>query len=186
MSVTRIATRYAKALIELAVEQGKLPQVQADVKSLQAAVQNRDLYMMLKSPIISNDMKIAAINALFQSHFDSLTMSYLKLLISKNRENYLPEIAVEFGEQFKTLNKITTVRVTTATPMSDAVLGDLRNKILASGATFENLDLQTSVDPDLIGGFVLDFDNKRYDASAAHKLEELKAQFTKNLYIKEF
>ena len=186
MSVIRIATRYAKSLIELAVEQGKLAQVQADVKVLQNAVKNRDLYLMLKSPIISNDRKIAAMDALFQSQFDSLTMGYLKLLINKNRENYLPEITAEFVEQYKVLNKITTVRVTTATPMSDAVLEDLRKKILDSGATSENLDLQTAVDPDLIGGFVLDFDNKRYDASAAHKLEQLKAQFSKNLYVKEF
>lgn len=186
MSVTRIATRYAKSLIELAVQQDKLAQVQTDVQALQTAVQNRDLYMMLKSPIISNDRKVAAVNALFESKFDSLTMSYLKLLIAKNRENYLPEIAAEFGEQFKTLKKITTVRVTTATPLSDSVLEDLRKKILAAGVTSENLDLQTAVDPDLIGGFVLEFDNKRYDASALHKLEELKAQFSKNLYIKEF
>ncbi len=186
MSVIRIATRYAKSLIELAVEQGKLTEVQADIKVLQNAIQNRDLYLMLKSPIIHNDRKIAAMDALFKSQFDSLTMAYVALLINKNREGYLPEITAEFGEQYKTLKKITTVRVTTATAMSDAVLEDLRKKILASGVTSENIDLQTAVDPDLIGGFVLDFDNKRYDASAAHKLEELKAQFSKNLYVKEF
>jgi F-type H+-transporting ATPase subunit delta len=186
MSVIRIATRYAKSLIELAVEQGKLAQVQADMKVLQHAVQNRDLHLMLKNPVISNDRKAAAMDALFKSQFDSLTMGYLRLLINKNREGYLPEIAAEFGEQYKVLNKITTVRVTTATPMSDAVLEDLRKKILESGATSENLDLQTSVDPELIGGFVLQFDNKRYDASAAHKLDQLRAQFSKNLYVKEF
>ena len=186
MSVIRIATRYAKSLIELAVEQGKLAQVEADMKVLQNAVHNRDLYLMLKSPIIANDRKISAMDALFKSQFDSLTMGYLKLLITKNREGYLPEITAEFGEQYKILKKITTVRVTTATPLSDAVLDDLRKKILASGVTSENLDLQLSVDPDLIGGFVLEFDNKRYDASAAHKLDQLRAQFSKNLYVKEF
>jgi F-type H+-transporting ATPase subunit delta len=58
--------------------------------------------------------------------------------------------------------------------------------VVASGITFDNLELQASVDPNLIGGFVLEFDNKRYDASVANKLEELKNQFSKNLYIKEF
>ena len=93
MSVTRIATRYAKSLIELAVEQGKLAQVNADIQVLQQAVRNRDLYLMLKNPVITNDRKAAAMDALFKSQFDSLTMGYLKLLITKNRENYLPEIA---------------------------------------------------------------------------------------------
>jgi F-type H+-transporting ATPase subunit delta len=48
------------------------------------------------------------------------------------------------------------------------------------------LEIVTQVDPELIGGFVLQFDNKRYDASIAHKLDELRSAFSKNLYIKEF
>lgn len=76
--------------------------------------------------------------------------------------------------------------MTTATAMNDDVLNDLRAKLLASGVTTENIEIETAVDPELIGGFLLEFDNKRYDASVAHKLEELKAQFNKNLYIKEF
>ena len=55
MSVTRIATRYAKSLIELAIEQGKLEQVHTDVNTLATAVKNRDLYLFLKSPIIHAD-----------------------------------------------------------------------------------------------------------------------------------
>jgi len=66
------------------------------------------------------------------------------------------------------------------------VLAELKKKLLASGVTSENLDIETEVDPELIGGFVLEFDNKRYDASAAHKLDELRASFSKNLYVKEF
>lgn len=186
MSVTRIATRYAKSLIELAVEQGKLAQVSTDVNTLAAAAKNRDLHLMLKSPIISADRKNAALNALFGSNMDSLTMAYLTLLVNKGREGYLPEIAAEFVAQYKTIQKITTVKVIAAAPISDAVVADLKSRLLASGITHPNLEIVTSVDPDLVGGFVLEFDNKRYDASVANKLAELKAEFTKNLYIKEF
>ena len=70
--------------------------------------------------------------------------------------------------------------------MSDQVLEGLRNKLLASGVTAENLDIETKVDPKLVGGFILQFDNKRYDASIANKLAELKSEFMKNQYIKEF
>ncbi len=186
MSVIKIATRYAKSLMDLAVEQGKLEEVQADMQTLHTAAQNRDLYLFLKSPIIQNDKKIAALDALFKGKLDVLTMLYLKLLVTKNREGYLPEITAEFGEQYKVLKKITSVTITSAAPLSEDVLADLRAKILASGVTSENLDITTKVDPKLIGGFVLKFDNKRYDASIAHKLEELKSQFTQNLYVKEF
>jgi F-type H+-transporting ATPase subunit delta len=123
---------------------------------------------------------------LFGSSMDILTMSYLRLLVTKGREEYLGEITVEFASQYKILNKITAVKVTTATPMTESVMADLKVKLLESGVTNPNLEIETAVDPDLIGGFVLEFDNKRYDASVAHKLEELKSQFTKNLYVKEF
>ena len=75
MSVTRIATRYAKSLMELAMEQGKLSQVSADVISLAEAARNRDLYMMLKSPIIHGDKKISVLDAIFKSRFDVMTMA---------------------------------------------------------------------------------------------------------------
>lgn len=186
MSVTRIATRYAKSLLDLAIEQGKLEQVHADITSLRGALQNRDLMLMLKSPIISNDKKAGALKALFGANMDVLTMAYMNLLVNKNREGYLPEISAEFVNQYKTLKGISTVRVTTAAPLGEEMLASLRTKLAASGVVSSNLDIQTIVDPDLVGGFVLEFDNKRYDASVAQKLNELKAQFTKNLYIKEF
>jgi F-type H+-transporting ATPase subunit delta len=186
MSVTRIATRYAKSLIELAVEQGKLAQVSTDVQALASAATNRDLRLMLKSPIISADRKNAALNALFGKQMDGLTMAYLTLLVNKGREGYLPEIAAEFVSQYKTLQKITTVRVISAAPLSENVLADLKSRLLKSGITNPNLEIESSIDPDLIGGFVLEFDNKRYDASVANKLAELKSEFNKNLYIKEY
>lgn len=186
MSVTRIATRYAKSLIDLAMEQKKLPQVSADINSLSQAIKNRDLYLLFKSPIISAEKKNAVLNALFQGKIDSLTMAYLNLLVNKGREAYLPEIAAEFAAQYKEMQKITTVKVVTAAPLSDAVLDSLKTHLLKSGVTHPNLDIETKVDPTLIGGFVLEFDNKHYDASVANKLAELKNTFTKNLYVKEF
>jgi len=186
MSVHRIATRYAKSLMELAQEQGKLTQVSADMVSLATAVQHRELFLMLKSPIIYGDKKIAVLDVLFKSRFDSLTMAYLELLVNKGREVYIPEITAEFADQHKILQKITSVTVTTAAEMSDAVLSQLKKKLLESGVTDENLEVVTKVDPKLIGGFLLEFDNKRYDASIAHKLEELKSAFSKNLYVKAF
>lgn len=186
MSVTRIATRYAKSLLDLAIEQDQVAQVHADITTLAEAVKNRDLYLMLKSPIINNDKKNAVLSALFGSSMSKLTMLYLKLLVEKNREMYLPEIAAEFVEQYKTLQKITSVKVITASPMSDAVLNDLKLRLQKSGVTNANLDIQTEIDEDLIGGFVLEFDNKRYDASVASKLLDLKNDFSKNLYVKEY
>lgn len=186
MSVIRIATRYAKSLLDLAIEQNKLESVQADMQSLYNATRNRDLLMLLKSPIIDGSKKVAILEAIFKGKIDDLTMSYLRLLVNKGREAYLSEIAAEFAAQYKILRNITSVRVTSAIPLEEKVLADLRAKLQASGVATDNLEIETKIDPELIGGFVLEFDDKRYDASISHKLEQLKSQFSKNLYIKEY
>lgn len=186
MSVTRIATRYAKSLLELAIDRNAVEPVHADMDTLRSAVQNRDLYLMLKSPIVHADKKTAVLHALLEGKINPLTMAYLDLLVNKGREMYLPEIATEFVQQFKKLKRITSVRVISAAPLSDAVLQGLRSKLLASGLTTENLEIETAVDPELIGGFVLEFDNNRYDASVANKLAELRSEFLKNQYVREF
>jgi F-type H+-transporting ATPase subunit delta len=113
-------------------------------------------------------------------------MAYLELLVNKGREAFIPEISAEFASQYKAFQKITTITVITAAEMSAEVLAELKTKLMASDVTSENLEITTQVDPELIGGFVLQFDNKRYDASIAHKLDELRTAFSKNLYIKEF
>jgi F-type H+-transporting ATPase subunit delta len=186
MSATRIATRYAKSLLDLAISQGKLEQVHTDMQYLSAAVKNRDLYLLLKNPVIPNDKKNTILGVLFKDKVSDLASTYMKLLVQKNREMYLPEIAAEFEAQYSNLRKISSVRVTTAAPLNDQSLADLQKQLLASGALMENVNIEAKVDPDLIGGFVLEFDNKRYDASVSHKLEQLKAEFSKNLYVKEF
>lgn len=186
MSVTRIATRYAKSLLDLAIDQKAVEPVHADMDTLQSAVKNRDLYLMLKSPIVHADKKIAVLHAILEGKINPLTMAYLDLLVNKGREMYIPEISAEFIRQYKTLKRITSVRVTSASPLSDAVLDSLRKKLLAGGLTTENLDIETRIDPELIGGFVLEFDNKRYDASVVNKLAELRSEFLKNQYVREF
>ena len=105
MSVTRIATRYAKSLLELANEQGKLEAVHTDVLLLQSASKNRDLHLMLKSPIIHADKKISVFKVLFGDKMDNLTMAYMSLLANKGREGYLPEITAEFLNQYRAYKK---------------------------------------------------------------------------------
>ncbi|MEZ4919778.1 MAG: ATP synthase F1 subunit delta [Saprospiraceae bacterium] len=186
MSVLRIATRYAKSLLDLAVEQNMLEAVHADIQQLRTATQNRDLNLMLKSPILHSDKKNSVLKALFEGKVQGLTMSYLQLLVTKGREMYIPEIAEEFENQYKVLKNITTVKVTSAAPLSDEVLETLKKKLLESNATFKNLEIETKVNPGIIGGFIVEFDDKRYNASVLNKLHELKSAFNKNLYIKEF
>ena len=182
MSANRVAGRYAKSLIDLAVEQGKLATIVGDVQSLSNAVKNRDLYLMLKSPIIHADKKESIMTEIFGKGFDAMTMAFVKICITKGREDILPEIATEFLAEHKRMQGITTVKITTATPLSIEALESIKAKLTASTSTAKSVEIETAVDANLIGGFVVEYGDKLYDASVAAKLTELKKQFTGNVY----
>lgn len=183
MSVYRVASRYAKSLIELAQEQGKLERVLEDVNSFKSVLQNRDLHLFIKSPIIHVDKKTKVMEKIFAGKYDVLTMAFIRILIAKGREEYLPEIADEFVHQYKVLKHISTVRVITATALSEASIKNIHDQLQKSDATDLKVEIVTEVRPDLIGGFIIQFDDKVYDASVAHKLEQLKKEFAENLYV---
>ncbi|MEL7424002.1 MAG: ATP synthase F1 subunit delta [Bacteroidota bacterium] len=174
MSVQRIAGRYAKSLIDLAQENSKLERVLEDVTSFKNASANRDFYLLMKSPIVKPSKKQSILDALFKDKYDELTMAFLNILVKKGREAYLPEIADAFIAQYKEIKQISTVKVTTAKPMDAATLKSLEAKLAASDATYSQVEIETEVDPELIGGFVLEIGGKIYDASVVQKLEDLK------------
>ncbi|RMG87337.1 MAG: ATP synthase F1 subunit delta [Bacteroidetes bacterium] len=185
MSAIRIAHRYAKSLIDLAQETGKLERVLEDVKVFNEAAKNRAFYLMLKSPIIKSDKKANIFKALFEGKFDEMTMAFLNILLKKGRESFLPEIAKEFLAQYKAIKHISTVKLKTAAPLSKEVLEKIKQKLLESSVTDQKVEIITETDPELIGGFVIEFDDKLYDASVRHKLDLLSKEFEDNLYISQ-
>ena len=184
MSVQRVASRYAKSLIDLAVEQNKLDRVLEDIEGFNKALESRDFYLLLKSPIINQGKKASIFKAIFGDQFDEMTNGFFKIILNKGRESYLPEIADEYIAQYRAIKNISTVKLTTAVPLDDAAVEKIKAKLKASSELEANIEINTSVNPDIIGGFVLEFDNKLYDASVAQKLEELKKEFSKNDFIR--
>ncbi len=178
--MSRIPSRYAKSLIDLAVEQGKLDRVLEDVKSFQSATKNRDFYNLLKSPVVNSEKKGSIFKALFGTKFDELSSAFLDLVLRKGRESYLVDIADNFVEQYKDLKSITTVTVTTAKPLSEEGLAKIKTKLEGSADTRDNIEIITKVNPEIIGGFILEFDAKLFDNSVAHQLEVLRKEFNRS------
>jgi len=173
MSVIRIASRYAKSLLDLAKEQGSLDTVVEDIKTFNGATQNRDLYLLLKSPIVKGSKKLEIFKTIFDGKLDKLTMAFMDIVIRKGRESLLPEIGAEFLNQYKALNKVSAVKLTTAQPITDTALEAIKAKLLGSTITDESVEIETAVDESLIGGFVVQVGDKLVDASVAHKLREV-------------
>jgi F-type H+-transporting ATPase subunit delta len=185
MSAQRVASRYAKALVDIAVEQGQLEQVNEDIQSFLTVMKNRDFELLVKSPIVNTDKKANIFDAIFGGKISEITDKFFKIVLRKNRESYLPHIASAFVEQYKIIKHISTVTITSAKKLSDSALNAIKDKLAASGSFSENIEFNTKVDESLIGGFRLEFGDKLYDASVAYKLEQLKKEFKNNNYIKK-
>ena len=183
MSIARIANRYAKSLLDLAVERQQVERIMEDFESFNEVMKNRDFYLMVKSPIVKADKKRKIFQLLFGEKFDELSMAFLNILLTKGRESYLPEIVKELRIQYRRYRHISTVKVTTPEPLSESTVEAIRQKLLADGILEGQVEMVTHVDPALVAGMVLEFEDKRYDASASRKLEAFKGTFRENLYI---
>lgn len=177
MSATRIASRYAKSLIELAQEKNALEAVYADMDAFGNLIKERDLFLFLKSPIIPVGKKAQIFKAMFDGKVNEITGAFFNIVVRKGRESYLPEITNEFLAQYKKLKGISSVKLTTASPLSAKALEDIKSKLLASAATASEVEIETAVDEDLIGGFIIKIGDKQIDTSVASKLKELSKTF---------
>lgn len=179
----RLATRYAKALIDLAIEKGQLEEVYADMQWLHSVCKtNRDFVNVLRSPIIKADVKKKIIEAVTTGRIGEITAAFNRLIITKGRESNLPGISHAFLEAYKEKKNIHTIQLTTATPVSAATKNAIISQIKKS-AGFENIEMEEKVDAGVIGGFVLQIGDKLVDASVAYDLKAIAKQFENNDFI---
>lgn len=180
----RLAARYAKSLIDLAVESNQLEAVYADMVFLQSAVQqSREFVNLLRSPIITADKKNSIIEAVTNGRVSKITVAFNKLLVKKGRENVLPEIVNAAIEQYNKIKGIYKVKLTTAQPISTELQAAIEQKVKKETG-LEHIELQTEVKDELIGGFVLEFNNNLVDASILRDLNDIQKQFRSNVYVK--
>ncbi len=179
----RLAGRYAKSLLGLAIERGQLEEVYNDIRYLEAVSEvNRQFVVVLKSPVITPDKKEAILHAVTQGNISELTDSFIRLLIRKGREMSLPEITHAFVEQYNLHKQIYKVKLTTASPVSDEIKNEIVEKVKGQ-SDMKHIELTAEVNEELIGGFVLEIGNTLIDASIAYDLNIIKKQFLDNDFV---
>lgn len=184
MQNPRLASRYAKSLIGLAQELNQLEVVHTDMLFLQQVMKsNPDVVSLLKSPIIKADKKQKILAAIFAGRISATTTSFVNLLVTKGRESALAEMTTEFARQYMVLKNISPVKITTAVALDAATLEVIKQKI-ASEST-QQIQLETAVNADLIGGFVLEANDQLFDASIQRDLKDIKQQFNRNVYVSD-
>ena len=183
MNNPRLAARYAKSLLDLAIEQNKLEEVYADMKFLSSVSDsNADFVAILKSPVIATQKKEKIIESITQGRVSDVTLLFIRLLMRKTRESNLPQIVKAFIEQYNKLKNIHPVKITTAVPISQ----ELKDAIVAKiklDPELQNIELKEYVQESLIGGFKLELGDLLVDATISHDLHDIKKQFLNNEYI---
>lgn len=183
MSIYRIASRYAKSILDLSLEKGVLEQVLLDMNRLESIGNvNSEFTSVIKSPVIPSDKKLKVLKALFPQG-NELTMTFFDIITRKEREGYLLDIAKEFQNQYNEYKNIQVAEVTTTYPL-DEVQRDKFKSVVREISKKELVDLKEKVDEDLIGGFVLKVGDRQLDESIKSKLKSLQLMFSQNLYEK--
>ena len=179
----RLASRYAKSLVDLSIEKGQLEEVFADMQWLEAVVKaSPDFVTILRSPVIKSDKKQKIVEAVVTGKVSAITAGFTRLLITKGRESNLPEIVTSFVSQYKAHKNIYIVKLTTASPVDEKLKSEIIEQVRKTSDMY-NIELQTSVNEALIGGFVLQAGDKLVDASIAYDLHEIARQFENNDFI---
>ena len=179
MSEIQVASRYAKSIIDLAVEQNALEPIKKDIELFLGTCRvNPALQAILKNPIISLDKKANILDGLFGDKLHKMILSFFHIVIRKGRSEILYATAKEFISQYNIIKNVVKATVTSASPLSKENIAQIEDVV--KQATKGEVILSAQVDPYLIGGFILKVGDKQFDTSLSSKLNKLKKEFENN------
>lgn len=180
MAQSRVASRYAKALLDLAKESNVLDRVYNDISLLQnTLVQSKELTSLMSNPVLPQAKKKSIFSAIFQDKMDKMSFGFFDLVLGKRRESDIKEIAESFIHQYNNEKGITKVELTTAVPIDAATEQSIINKIKQT-ANLNEIQLHKTVDESIIGGFIVEFNNRILDNSIQSNLNTIKRRYSAN------
>jgi F-type H+-transporting ATPase subunit delta len=172
MNDSKISVRYSRALFQSAVEKNLLDKVYQDMIFIAELCRIDEVKEVLNSPIITPSKKKVILTGLLDKNVEKITISLVDLLIKNGREDYLPAVARVFRDETLKYRGITQTSLTTAVPVSDAVRKQISD--LVSSVFKTKVDLNESVDSDILGGFILKVNDSYIDASVKTKLRKVR------------
>lgn len=169
-----IPRRYAKALYKFALEHKSTEKVYDEMKEVVSSFEkNPELQKTLSNPFIKNEDKAALLKAAAGDKVENDYLGFIKLLLEMRREAYAYLIALSYRDLYREENKISQVKITTAVKLPETEIDKLRRMIEKSFAG-RTLEYGYAIDPTLIGGFIIDVDDSRMDASISNEIEQLR------------
>ncbi len=184
MDEGKISVRYAKALFNLAVENNTLSQTKADIELMAGLAKNSpEFNALLFSPIISTVDKKRVLFNTFEGRLHKSTFTFLELLLKNGRESVLKDVCRNFLAHYRRHLGIRQAFVTTAVPIDKAMQTKIIEMIRKKFQT--EVELTTNVDEKIIGGLVLQVDDRQIDSSVSNALNRFRREATSSAYQKK-
>ena len=169
-----IPRRYAKALYKYALEKGETKEIYELSKRVVDAFRlNPELQKVLSNPFVSNDDKEKLLLASAGEKTNDVFSKFVELILSQKRVDYAYQMMLAYRDIYRQANKISQAKITTASPLDNVRMSKLK-ELVASAFKNSTIEFTEAVDPTLIGGFVIDVDSVRMDASLSNELEQLR------------
>ncbi len=171
----RVAKPYARALYDAALEQDALVDIIADIDHLQALIEGSEEFaQLISSPILSPQFKSETFDQIFTDATHPLTINFLKLLALKQRERYLSAMMEVFSAIVDEAAGRLVAKVTTAVALTPEQETQLIQHLEAYSG--KQVRLESTVDAEIQGGFIVQLDDTVFDASVATQLQRLRHQ----------
>lgn len=168
-TAAHIADIYARSLLELAEQSRSVDAVANDLETVSTLLeQNPDFEAFLASPYFAEQTKRDLVRKVLTGKLQALTLNFLSVMIDHDRGMFLPEIIGRYRQLYRVYQGYRTVEVTVAQPMNDEQMEKLSREL--AEALHAKVDLDVHVDPSIIGGVVIRYEDKMVDNSVKGRL----------------
>ena len=181
MKNPKVASRYAKALYDYASENHEIEAVRDELlQIIQVLKENQELQIVLNSPVIVPSKKHTIFTQVFSDILSKTSFNFLDVIIKKKREPAIATICEEYIKLYNQAHNIKVVKLTTAQPLSEVLVDKIKG--ILEEKTQSTIEIQQVVDPNIIGGILIKFDDYFIDASILSKINKLRQEFAHNIY----
>ena len=178
MDIGVISVRYARALLKSATEAKIEDAVYTEMQQLaKSYVEVPQLRFTIDNPMLSKDKNEALLLTAVGEKPSDLTKTFIKLVLKEDRERVMQFIANSYVTLYRQQKNVIRGRLITAAAVSPATEQKMRQMV--EGKTNGTVEFESEVDPDIIGGFILEYDTYRMDASVKTKLNSILTQLSK-------
>lgn len=171
--ISHIAIPYSQALFDLSAEKKLLEETYKDMLLVRDLCSgNADFRLMLKSPIILSTKKVLLLKSILEKKISSMSLSFFIIMVKKKREAFIPDMVNAFIKIYKDHTGIMPAHVVSTGPLPESVRKQISEVIRKE--TGKEVELTESVDDSLIGGFILQWEDKQYDSSILRQMKEIR------------